>query len=439
MDVTDLEGYRQLLLVKRREFLRYITFGLFAAPLETSRVAGRPRSLSQGAVPKTADAVIIGGGVNGCSIAFHLARLGVQHVVILEKDDLASGQTGRSTAIIRQHYTNPETVRLAKESLRFFERFQEDVGYSAGFVKTGFLVLVGPDNVLALKSAIEMQRALGVRTEFVEAKALRELQPSLSLEGLAGAAYEPDSGYADPHQTTQAFARAAEKRGAKILTNTPATAIRVEKGRVASIETPRGRISTRVAVNVTGAWGKRLIEPLGVEFPLEAVRAQIGLFRAPDGFREPLLTSVDFLRGIYLRPEIGGFVVGLVDETKQPRVDPESFGGAPDLALLDQFQRAAGFRYPPLASSVSLGGWACAYDVTPDWHPVLDRASDIQGLHIALGFSGHGFKLAPLTGKLMAELVTEGKCRDFDIGFFRLRRFQEGKLIRGKYQYSILG
>lgn len=389
---------------------------------------------------ETADVVVIGGGCNGASIAFHLAERGAGRVVLLEKGALAAGPTGRSTAIVRQHYSNEVTARMALESLRVFQVWGDRIGGDCGFVRTGFLVGVREAERAALEGNVALQRGVGIDVRIVGGDELRRLEPQLFTEDLVAAAYEPEAGYCDPVSTTTSLAEAARALGARIVQGREVTGIRVEGGRVAGVDTHAGPIATPAVVVAAGPWAHRLTAAVGVSLPIEPSRHPVCAFRRPPDFGRTPMIYADFVHQFYMRPETGELcLVGSIDPADAAHLaDPDGYNAGVDLDTITDFGSRASRRYPVLERGFSRGGWAGIYDVTPDWHPVLDRIDEVPGLFVAAGFSGHGFKLCPAVGRMLAEIVTTGR-RAGGIEFFRADRFRTGKLIRGTYDYSIVG
>lgn len=389
---------------------------------------------------ETADVVVVGGGCTGASIAFHLVERGVGQVVLLEKGALASGPTGRSTAIVRQHYSNEVTARMALESLRVFEQWAERVGGTCGFVRTGFLVGVPETYRAALEGNVALQRRVGIDVRLVGVDELRRLEPELYTEDLAVAAYEPDAGYCDPVSTTASLAAAARARGARVLQGRPATGIRIAGGRVAGVETAAGPIAAPAVVLAAGPWTHRLADGVGVKLPIEPSRHPVCAFRRPPEFARPPMIYADFVHQFYMRPETGELcLVGSIDPADAANLaDPDRYEEGVGLDTITEFGARVSRRYPALERGFSRGGWAGIYDVTPDWHPILDAPEEVPGLFVAAGFSGHGFKLCPAVGALMAGLLAEGR-RDERLEFFRADRFRTGRLVRGQYEYAIVG
>jgi glycine/D-amino acid oxidase-like deaminating enzyme len=383
---------------------------------------------------ESAEVVVIGGGVTGCSIAYHLVRRGVRGVVVVEKRFLASGPTGRSSACIRQHYSTPETCRMVLRSLRFFETFAERTGgRSAGFVRVGYLLGVDDRLRREMEQSVALQQSVGIRTHVLTPKELQEIEPRLRIDDFTAGCYEPEAGYADPVATTQGFAGAARDGGARILEDTEVLAVETAGGRVTGVRTSRGDIATPVVVNAAGTWGDRIGRMVGVEIPLAVCRHKINLFARPRSAASPHPLVYDFVRNIYTRPEAGGLtLVGPLESEVEDRADPDRYNeGVTFEETADAMERAV-HRFPVMESAELARGYSGCFDVSPDWHPILDE-SPVRGFYVAVGFSGHGFKLSPAVGDLMARLVTEGKTAGDDVHAFRLSRFAEGKPIRGTY------
>jgi glycine/D-amino acid oxidase-like deaminating enzyme len=382
----------------------------------------------------TADVVIVGGGVTGCSIAYHLVRRGVRDVVVLEKNFLASGPTGRSSACIRQHYSTPQTCRMVLHSLRFFETFEERTGgRSASFVRAGYLLGVDERLRLPMEQSVALQQSVGIKTQLLTPAELRDIEPRLRVDDFVAGCYEPEAGYADPVATTYGFAGAARDGGARVLEETELLGIETAGGRVTGVRTSRGDIATAVVVNAAGTWGDRVAGLVGVEVPITVCRHRINLFARPAAASQPHPLVYDFVRNIYTRPEAGGLtLVGPLESEVEDRADPDRYDGGVTFAETADAMERAVHRFPVMETAELARGYAGCFDVTPDWHPILDR-TPVQGFFVAVGFSGHGFKLSPAVGELVARLVVEGKAEADDVHAFRLSRFAEGRPIRGTY------
>ncbi len=390
-------------------------------------------------LPRTAEAVVIGGGSTGASVAYHLARRGVRDVVLLEQGFLASGATGRSSAIVRQHYAYPVTARLARLALDAFSRFDEVIGGNSGFTRTGYLALVGPGDREALAANVAMQRGVGVETRVVEPDEIRALVPRMATDDLAAAAYEPDAGFADPAGTTAALAHRARELGARVLEGVTVRRILVERGRAAGVETDRGPMAAPVVVTAAGGWTPRLLGPLGVEVPIVNTLHRIGVFERPADFGPPHPVCGDFVNQVYFRPEQGGLtLIGSTKHTADDVVDPDGYPERAEAEWIQEFAEGSVARFPRMEAARSRGGWTGFYDTTPDFQFILDRAPGIEGLVVAVGFSGHGFKHSPIIGDLVADLVLGTTPADphLDLGFFALGRFAAGRPHQPRHRYA---
>ncbi|MFN2226611.1 MAG: NAD(P)/FAD-dependent oxidoreductase [Anaerolineae bacterium] len=391
---------------------------------------------------KSYDVVIIGGGIMGCATAFELAGRGLA-IALFEKKTVGEGPTGRSSAIVRQHYSNELTARMARYSLDGFRDFDARVGGDGecGFVQAGFLVLVEAKDRAGLEANVALQRRVGIETEILSPEALRELIPHMQTGDLVSAAYEPHSGYADPYLTVTAYARAARQRGADLYQDTEVTALRIEGGRVLGVETAGERFDTPLVVNCTGAWAAGLAATAGIGLPIHSCRVQVAFFRRPPGHEAAHPVVGDFSNAIYFRPETGNLtLVGLIDPGEANAiVPPDRYDERLDAEfVLDVGERLVS-RYPAMEDSQSTGGYASLYAITPDWHPVVDEVPAGSGHYVCSGFSGHGFKLGPAVSLMVADLVTGVDDPLFDPGLFRLDRFATGDVVRGQYEYSIVG
>ncbi len=388
----------------------------------------------------TADVVVIGGGVMGCSMLYHLARLGVTRSLLLERDVLGSGSTGRSQAICRMHYSNPVTSSLAWESLKVFTSFEDAVGGTSGFVQTGYLVVADAADRPGLERNVAMQQELGIDTRVISTADAAELAPMISVDDGEAMAWEPQSGYADSYQVTASYAKRAREMGAEILMRNPAGEIRVSGGRVRAVVTEQGVVETPVAVVAAGPWSRRFLSGTGIDLPLDTVRHQVATVTRPmvDLTRGQLPshpTVGDIAQSFSFRPEGTGLtLVGFGED----EADVENYNQGVDMdGVADVMQRLIR-RMPQMADSYFRGGWSGLFTITPDWHPILDRVPGVEGLYCAVGFSGHGFKLSPAIGQGMAELIVEGEASVVDLTPLRYSRFAKGDLLTSSYRYKVL-
>ncbi len=387
----------------------------------------------------TYDALIIGGGIMGCSTALQLSQRGLK-VALLEKNTIGAGPTGKSSAIIRQHYSNELTARMALHSLRVFQNFDDAVGGESGFTQTGFAVLVSAADKAGLEANIALQRKVGIKTGLISPQELSERVPGLKISDLRAAAYEPESGYADPYLTVNAYAAAARRHGAQIFQDTEVTAISLEKG-VVTVKTAADAFNAPLVLNSAGAWGARVAKMAGVEVPINSCRVQVAFFRRPAGYEAPHPVVGDFIHATYFRSETGGLTLsGLIDPAEADAVvNPDNYNEDLDTDFVLEIGERLLKRYPPLEQSQSTGGYASLYAITPDWHPIVDELLSGSCFYIASGFSGHGFKLGPAMGVMIADLMTGVSQPKFDPALFRLSRYAEGNSVQGQYEYSIAG
>ena len=384
---------------------------------------------------QTADAVIIGGGVMGCSILYNLGKLGVTNALLLEMDVLGSGSTGRSQAICRMHYSNPVTASMAWESLKVFTNFGEMVGGSSGFVQTGYLVIVEPIDRPGMERNIAMQQELGIDTRIVSAADVAELAPMVGVDEDEGLAWESQSGYADPYQVTTSYASRAREMGAEITLRNPATGIEISGGRVVAVTTSQGRVETPVAVVAAGPWSRREMAKIGVDLPLSTVRHQVATLTRPLDRIPNHPTVGDIAQSFSFRPDGSGMtMVGFGEDD----VEVDTYNQGVDMDAVSSNMEKLVRRMPPMADSYFRGGWSGLFTITPDWHPILDRVPGIEGLYCAVGFSGHGFKLSPMIGLTMAELIVQGQSSTIDIRPLRFQRFEQGDLLNSSYRYRVL-
>jgi sarcosine oxidase subunit beta len=384
----------------------------------------------------SADVVIIGGGVNGASVAFNLARLGVRRVVLLERRHLGAGASGKSGSLVRMHYTNEAESRLAWESLKVFRDFDAMVGGDCGFEAPGFVQIVDPAHADALRANVAMQQRLGIDTRLVSREELTEISPDLRVDDVGAAAYEPGSGFADPNATTFAFAAAARRLGATIETDCEALRIVTEGGRVAGVETSRGRVAAPVVVAVPGAWAGRLLDPIGLDFGLTPYRIQVSIFRWPEGFTRRHPAVIDSTRSAWIRPEgRAGTLIGV--ELGAGHADPDKYDEGVDEAYVALCREALATRFPAFERSTMRGGWAGMIMMSPDGRPVIDQIPSVPGLFVMLGDSGTSFKTSPAIGRCLAEWIVKGRPETADLTRFRSTRFAEGQPWIDSTDYGI--
>jgi sarcosine oxidase subunit beta len=390
---------------------------------------------------ETADILIVGGGVMGTSMAHHLAKQGEGRVLLLERQGLGTGTTGRSGAIVRQHYSNDFTIRMAKESLGVFQHFDDLIGGDCGFTTTGMVVMVDEDGDESLRANVRMQQEQGVNTQLINASDIGDVAEGYSGKGVALACYEPDTGVADPMATTYCFARSARDHGATIREGVTVTHILAQRGKVIGVRTVDGDISAPIVVLAANVWSRRLAQAVGISLPVTPTRHPMLSLRRPDDFggrRGMHAVALDLTRNIYLRPDIGGVTLVGSTENVLEASDPDHYAQGLSEAEIAHFRSMAGGCIPALIRAVPRGGWAGIYDDTPDYHPILDQLGSLEGLFCAVGFSGHGFKLSPVIGQWMAQLILTGD-KPADMQHFANDRFAHGQEIQPRYPSGVLG
>ncbi len=387
---------------------------------------------------KTADAVIIGGGVTGVSIAFHLAGLGVRRIVVLERKFLGAGGTGRSVGIIRQLYPTLETTRMVRASLDVFRSFDDAVGGHSGYVGCGALIGVSPMMRAGLLARVEQQRALGVRAQVLEPKELSRIEPRIDPTGLGAVLYEPESGYGDPSAVTAGYAEAARRRGVSIEQGSEVIAILQEGDRVGGVATMTERITAPIVVNAAGLWSPRVARLADITLPIVIGRHPVFIVERQPAFGAAHMVYMDLAGGSYVRPETGNLTLtgSLTDDEAQHPMDPELLGSEAGFDEAGVALARTAQALPGLADARLSRSYAGAFDITPDWMPILDE-SPLGGFFVAAGMSGHGFKLAPLVGAMMAARIT-GATSPVSLAPFRLDRFREAASA-GTFVSSYLG
>jgi glycine/D-amino acid oxidase-like deaminating enzyme len=384
---------------------------------------------------RTAEVVIIGGGIQGASIAYHLTRRGLTDVVVLEKETLASGCSGRTGGMIRQHYSTPLVTEIARQGRDFFATFDREVGGHSGWVQCGLVLMVGEKDREALVHNVALGRKHGVPTRLIDEREARERVPGLCTDGAVAFAFEENAGYGDGYGSTVAFAARAREKGATILQGTPATGISMERRRVAGVETPAGTIATRTVVNAAGPWADRIGRMVGLDLPLklELIEESVIRVQPPETYPIDTPSVYDFVNGLSYRPEGTGQVVAEGNSYFKGPLDPDACPGRPSDRYLEDVSERLARSMPRLATGTCRGGWAGLLEGTPDFHPILGPAPGIEGLLLCCGFSGHGFKEAPVTGRLIAELILDGRP-SLDIGALSFERFAKGDLLRSLYK-----
>ena len=375
---------------------------------------------------KQAEVVIIGGGIVGTSIAYHLGKRGMRQVVLLEKGRLGEGSTGRCLGGIRYQFSTPINIRFSLESFRSFQNFQEELGVDPEFKRTGYLFLAtteGGEEIL--RKNIPLWRRFGIPVELLGPEEIRTRWPFLNIADLLCGSYCAEEGYAGPYEVLTGYVKGAQRAGVQVHEGVEARKILVEGGRVAAVYAAQERISCRWVVNAAGPYAAQVGDLAGIEIPVKPLRRQIFTTAPYNGIPKIIPLVIDLERGWYIRREREGFLLaGPQDEESSLNVALDS-----GLEARAWSSENALHRIPALEEMEINGGWAGLYEISPDQHAILGEAPELGGFICANGFSGHGFMHSPLTGRLVAELICEGKASSLDISSLSLARFEAGNLI----------
>jgi glycine/D-amino acid oxidase-like deaminating enzyme len=381
----------------------------------------------------TADVVVIGGGVMGTSIAFNLARRRAGRVILLEKATVCSGTSAKSSAIVRTHYTTRPTAQMALLARGIFERWADEVGGESGFVRTGMLFMGPPDSRDRVERTLRMNQEVGIEASLIGPEDVRQISPHLRVPEGAAVVWEPRSGYGSPHEVASSFARRFTELGGELRQSTPVTAIDTRGGQVRGVRTPRGEIAAGHVVIAAGPWAGPVGRLAGLDLPVTPSRESIVTLRPTFDWSPVHPVTGDLVNEVYLRPETGGLIlVGNTRDTIVPG-DPDHYEDRPGADHTTEILTRLAHLMPGVATAAITGGWSGMYEVSPDWNPIMGTAIGTAGLHYAVGFSGHGFKLSPVVGILMAEQVLDGRARTIDITPYRLERFRDGQALRVAY------
>jgi sarcosine oxidase subunit beta len=380
--------------------------------------------------------IVVGGGLIGLSIARALTERGVSEVLVLERHSLASGGTGKSSGIVRSHYGVPSIAAMAWRSLPVFERLQAAVG----FRQVGYTVIVGDENREPLRANTAMHQELGIEVDLIDPDKLHALWPMMEVGDVALASYEPRGGFADATQLALHFGQEARARGAKVRQHTPVARIRTEGDRVAGVVLDGGEeIDADLVIVASGWWSKRLLADLGIDFPVDAYRSELLIVDAGEPLPDlPVVSDLVSLQ--YCRLEGSGqFLVGNSDhgDFVPKLVDPDAYSNIAAESSIETYAEKILHRFPGFPEPSVTHTYAGVYDVPPDWNPVIAPVGGVEGLILAAGFAGHGFKISPAVGDLVADLVLEGDSTDPDVpaSDFRLERFAEGKPLSSRHPY----
>lgn len=381
----------------------------------------------------TADIVIIGGGVHGASLAFNLARQKAGKIVLLEKNNLASGPTAKSSAMIRPLFNESVYIQLVDEATKMFEQWGDCVGGDTGFVQNGFLRITKSLDKDALAGDLELAKSLGVNYQIIPNDELNNYAPNAKFDHDEIAVLFPEGGYADPYLTTLSLASAAKKLGVEIIEGVSVTGIKVSQGRIDAVQTDAGEISTRTLVNCAGAWSDRIAAFAGIQLPIKIRRIPVSLFRKPLEMNIENPVFSDGPHEVYLRKaDENMFRSGLFGsenllKTAVDPVDPDTYDETISKDLVDGFRQPLEQRFSVMRKTYFSGGFSAIYDMSPDGHPIIGRMPEVDGFWCDCGWSGNGFASSPVIGRCLASEITGGES-EIDISYFGWPRSPEVKV-----------
>ena len=384
------------------------------------------------------DAIVIGAGVIGSSVAYHLARFGARNVLVLERLQIGAGTTTQSSGILRTHYSVLENVELARQSWSVFTDFAGYLGdedASAGLVRCGYLICA-PDGpkLDPLRQALEGQRSKGIEVSYLDQGEARDLLPIARFDDAALIGYEPEAGFADAYLVATGFARAARRAGVRIMEGVSVEQLLTDKGRVVGVRTAQGDFASDTVISTQNIWAGDIERWTGIPTPVKAERHTVLALEGPEpySFRMPVFKDLGSPGMLYCRSYGGSQMLvseGTVGETLAV---PDNEQGNISLDYIVEIGEQVAGRFPSFGEAGLASSWTGVYDVTPDWNPVLGRVPGLHGLVVGYGFSGHGFKLSPGVGRVLAQEAL-GLPTDVALAPYALERFSTGELLTGKY------
>lgn len=373
----------------------------------------------------SADVVIIGGGISGCSIAYNLAKKGVKNIVVLEKKYLCSGSTGRCGAGVRMQWGTKMNCKIGKRSIEFYEHANEILEYDrdVDFKQSGYLLVADTDKETEqFKKNIDIQHACGIPSRMLNLDEAREIVPFLNTNLLKGAAYCAKDGFLNPFHTTDAFHKAAKKLGVEFNTFTEATGIKTEKNKVVGVETNKGFISTNIVVNAANAYSKSICDMVGLHIPIYSERHQILVTEPVEPMQNPMVMAFGLNFYVQQSPE-GSFIMGRGDAN-----EPRDLRVTSSWHFIEEMAKTIELVLPPISKLRVIRQWAGLYNMTPDKQPIYDKSENVEGFYVAVGFSGHGFMFGPITGIVMSEMILREKPT-IDVSMLNINRFKNGNLL----------
>ena len=382
--------------------------------------------------------IVIGAGVIGTSVAYHLTALGAQRVLVLDRTQIGAGTTSQSSGILRTHYSVVENVDLARRSWRVFEdfaRYLDDDEASAGLVRCGYLIAAPDGSKLApLKAAVAAQQSMGIPLDLLSQAEATARLPICRFDDAALIGFEPEAGFADAYLVATGFARAARRRGAKIIEGVEVHALLREGGRVTGVDTSRGRFAAPLVISAQNIWARDIERWTGIPTPVSAERHTVLALEGPERYTNqmPVYKDLGSLGMLYCRSYGGSQMLVSEGIVGTSLAEPDNTQGDISMDHVVEVGAQVAERFPSFETAGLASSWTGVYDVTPDWNPVLGRLPDVPGLIVAYGFSGHGFKLSPAVGRVLAQEAL-GLVTDVALAPYELERFRAGRLLTGKY------
>jgi sarcosine oxidase subunit beta len=378
---------------------------------------------------ETADVVIIGSGIVGSSVAYHLAEAGCTNVLVIEREPhQGKGSTGKSMGGVRAQFSTPVNIQMSIYSIDFFAKFDEVIGYPADYRAHGYLFCATQERHLKyLHTNRERQLALGLKNvEIVSRDDIAGFVPQLRVDDILGGTYCSTDGFVDPHSVMMGFMLKARERGVRLWLDTPVTGIEVEYGEVTAISTRRGRVATRVVVNAAGPWAAEVARMAGAKLPVEPLRRQLVPTEPFDKLPKRFPMVIDMSTGFHFRREGAGILMAWNDPEETPGFKTDF-----DPTFVEKVLTRAADRVPCLADAAvnPRRSWAGLYEMTPDHHAILGPASEVRGLYFANGFSGHGVMHSPASGRITTDLILNGRSDLIDASQLRVERFEKGELL----------
>lgn len=369
--------------------------------------------------------MIVGGGVMGASIAYHLGTRGVKSVLVLERDTLGSGSTGKNAGGIRQQFSTETNVRLSQLSVPRFERFQEEFGTDIAFQQVGYLFLITDEgDVAPFQRSLALWQRLGVPARRVERDEIRSIFPEIVVDDILFGTFCHQDGHADSSGILNGFVARAREGGARFREHAAVTGVDVDGGRVRAVRVGDERIPCEVVIDAAGAWAPQVAKMVGLEMPIRPLRRHVFITDDAAGLEHPIPLTIEFASTLYMHRESGGILLGMADPD-----EPASYNESVNWDFLPAVIERGLARFPALARTTVRTGWAGLYEDTPDKHPIIGCVEGVEGFVAAAGFSGHGLMHSPAVGEIVADLVT-GRPPRLDIGPLSLARFNAGQVTR---------